>query len=183
MFGFGKKKIYEEVITDSFVRALIDDMKDAFPWLFEQLDELPIEKSILRSFPENSHDIIAVANLSLELISLPNLFQNDQAKRLREIAINLFTTHKEIEKEKLLIQIESYERCFNENIEAGLNPITAVSEMLYKNLGLKDFQSQQIPKLKGPDPILVEGLSLALTSFSGRWKKLKESYKIVKSKT
>ena len=68
MFGFGKKKIYEEEIVDSFVRALIDDMKDAFPWLIEQLDKLPIEKDILRSFPANSHSIIAVANLSLELI-------------------------------------------------------------------------------------------------------------------
>ncbi len=182
MFGFGKKKIYEEVIADSFVRALIDDMTDAIPWLIEQLDELPIEKSILRSFPENSQDIIAVANLSLELISLPNLFQNDQAKRIREMAINLFAKHKKIKTKKLLIQIESYERCFNEHIEAGLNPITAVSEMLYKNLGLKDFQSQQISKLKGPNPILIEGLSIALTSFSGRWKKLMKSYNIVKSK-
>ena len=183
MFGFGKKKIYEEVIVDSFVRALIDDMRDAFPWLIEQLDKLPIEKGILRSFRENSPDIIAIANLSLELISLPNWFPNDQANRIREMAINLFAMHKEIKAADLLIQIESYEKCFNENIEAGLNPITAVSEMLYRNLGLKDFKSQQTPKLNGPNPILVEGLSIALTSLGGRWKKLKESYKIVKSKT
>ena len=183
MFGFGKKKVYEEVIVDSFVRALIDDMKDAFPWLIEQLDKLPIEKGILRSFRENSPDIIAIANLSLELISLPNLFPHDQANRIREMTINLFAKHKEIKTANLLIQIESYEKCFNENIEAGLNPITAVSEMLYKNLGIKDFQSQQTPKFSGPNPILVEGLSIALTSFGGRWKKLKKNYKILKSKT
>ena len=182
MFGFGKKKIHEEMIVDSFVRALIDDIKDAFPWLIEQLDELPIEKDILRSFPENSPDIIAIANLSLELISLPNLFQNDQANRIREMAIHFFAMHKEIKTEDLLNQIKSYERCFNENIEAGLNPITAVSEMLCKNLRLINFQSQQIPKLKGPNPMLVEGLSIVLVSFGGRWKKLKDNYKIVKSK-
>lgn len=180
MFGFGKKKIYEEVIVDSFVRALIDDMKDAFPWLIEQLDELPIGKDILRSFPENSPDIIAIANLSLELISLPNLFQKDQAERIRDISIKFFAKRKEMKNEKLLILIESYEKCFYEHVKVGLNPITAVSEILYENLGLKNFQSEQIPKLEGPNPILVAGLSLALTSFSGRWKKLKESYKIVR---
>ena len=183
MFSFGKKRISEKDIVDSFVRALIDDMIDAFPWLIEQLDKLPIDKSILRSFKENSQELIAIANLSLELISLPNLFSKDQAKRIREKAISLFAKLKNVKAEDLLTQIESYEICFNENIKVGLDPITAMSEMLYKNLDLKEFQSQITPQLTGPDPILVSGLSIALTSFGGRWKKLKQSYKIVKSNT
>jgi len=164
-----------------FVRALIEDMKNVSPFLIEQLNKLPIDKDILISFPENSDIIIAIANLSLELFSLPNLFQNDQAKRLREMTINLFAKHKKIEKDELLIQIKSYEKCFNENLEVGLNPITELSEMLYKNLGLKNFQSQWIPNLKCPSPILVGGLSIVLTSFIGRWKILTKKYNIVKS--
>lgn len=176
MFGFGKKKISEEDATDSFVCALIDDMQEAYPWLIDQLKEIQGGDKI-SSLPENARETIITAALSLELIALSNLFPEDQAKRIRELSISLFAEYQEVKEETLCFDIESYERCFNEHTEAHLNPLLAVSELLIQKLGIED------PRLKGPDPILASGLSAALVSLSGRWKRLNESFKITKSKT
>lgn len=176
MFGFGKKKVSEEDATDSFVCALIDDMEEAYPWLIEQLKEIAGGDKI-SSLPENAKETITIAALSLELIALPNIFQQDQAKRIRKLSISLFAEYQEFKEETLCSDIESYERCFNENVEARLNPLLAVSELLIQKLEIED------PRLKGPNPILASGFGAAFVSLSGRWKRLNESFKITKSKT
>jgi hypothetical protein len=178
MFGFGKKKVSEKVIVDSFVRALIDDMEEAYAYIIDELKQIPdSEKYIL--LPKDAKQKFTITILSLELIALPNLFRNDQAKRIEELCIELFAEYKKLNKDFLYAEIEPYKRDFNEHASKGLNPILAVSELLYKKLGFNDFQSKDYPEIKGPEPILVTGMSGILVALCGRWKRLKESFKII----
>jgi hypothetical protein len=180
MLGFGKKKVAENVVVESCILALLDDIEDAIPVIIEKLITIPGGNDLL-PLPKNAKEIMAFPLFTLDLVSLRNLFKNDQAERLRCLSITCFANKLGLGINSVLSQIEEYESLFNESVIAGLNPIEWLSDLLYNKMWVKNSQAHHAPIQKTPHILLVAWLSLTLVHLSGRWKGLRDKFRIVKS--
>lgn len=180
MFRFGKEKVAETAIVESCTRALLDDIEDATPVFIEQLITIPGGKDLL-PLPENAKEIMAFPLFTLELVSLRNLFQHDQADRLRYLSVTCFASKMRMSTNAVLSQAEEYESLFNESVSAGLNPIEWLSDLLYNKMWVKNPQAHHVSIEKSPDVLLTAWLCLTLVHLSGRWKGLRDKFKIVKT--
>ncbi len=179
MFGFGKKKISEEEAVLSSVKALIDDVNESYPWFLHQWKT----SSCSNEFPpirRDSIDLVRLAVLALEIISLPYLFSMEQANRIKHRSITCFAERTGKVSDEVLSEVETYERLFNETAKTNpSNPLKGMCEHLAGKFWSADARVHGKAEPGNPNFILSILLETFLAKMSGCWKGLRHYYHII----
>lgn len=182
MFGFGKKKLYEEEAVASFAKALIDDVNESFPWFLHQWKTSPCA-SEFPPFPRNSIDVMYVAVLALEIVSLPYLFPIDQAKRIKRMSVDCFAEQTGKPAAEILAEVDAYEQLFNEEAKTNpANPLKGVCQRLYEKIWPAGSMGPVHSETANPSFMFSTIMGNFLMRMSGCWKGLRHYYKIVPRK-
>lgn len=83
---FFKKKVSEHQVVATIIKVVIDDARDSFQPLMENLSDVSGQNFQVENEKYATYDLF-LAMISLELMSLKNLFEEKQAYRIYNILI------------------------------------------------------------------------------------------------
>ncbi len=176
-----KEKVSKNAIVDGITQAIIDGGKDSFRKLITILNNEKYKKhfsgSLLEGVREKESINFIIFKFFLELQVLKNTFEKEIADEFKNMSIELFAQKLKYDKDKLIKEIEIYEKKFDEDIGAGINPFDSLGILAILCEKLKFKKTVDIGGTKWFDPILIQSLN-SFVGPTGMWKKAKELYEI-----
>ena len=178
-----KIKITEEEAALHFVRAQIEQAKETWPIIYQN-----IKNHHGKNFKIEDEDSalldLALAAIALDLQAIKNIFQEEQASRIKT------WVYKSIEFEDWELdvhnEINEYTKVYENailTIESGGNPLTAIpGRLAHRLLGenIRKFEIEINEKKTGEiSPLLIMDITSTLSTFIGKWKILSSKYKLI----
>lgn len=179
---FFKKKVSEHQVVATIIKVVIDDARDSFQPLMENLSYVSGQNFQVENEKYATYDLF-LAMISLELMSLKNLFEEKQAYRIYNILIECIDT-KDDNGKYAISEIHAYIKVFKEALNKLLNsefentPNDEMSmRLLYR---LCDGDTALFVNTSNfIDPLVITVLNTYLTVGAGRFKRIKDSHKII----
>jgi len=179
-----KEQITEEQAAAQFVLSLMHETKNAWPNVYKSLrdtykDKFAVENETMAIFD------LSLAVLAQEVQALGNLFSREQAERIYKWVLRCIDSPEYGEYARR--EVEEYREVFqkaSKNIQAGENALEAIpTRLLHRWLGknIRNFEIEISSKKTGiMSPLLVLYVTEILISFTGKWKRIKENFKLTK---
>ena len=176
-----KKRITEKEVTALFIHGIFETSEKNWEAIHNDFSN-----TFKDYFVVNDKNMFAfhlsLAAVSLEMQALVNLFPNDQAERLKSWIFELLSQEPEWGG-FAANEIARYNEAFNsdlKNLGGTIVPMSAIPlRLLSKWL---DNDEQNFDKqLKFNGVLLQTTAKMLVFGFGGRWKKIKENYKIVEN--
>ena len=173
---FGKKKITEIEAAGLFVIAITKNIQEYWPSIAQELNQFLIEDQNV--LPEDAFAgyEFCLAVIACQLQALPNLLNEEQAKRIREYVLQCISSpeHGSYPKDT----IEEYQSGWDASLKKGKIPFESIAYILFHKLECDS--SVEVGGIKYIEPIFLMALSEKVIKFGGPlWKNLIQKYKIV----
>jgi hypothetical protein len=175
LFGIAKQKVTEAFAAASFVHGLLADLEEAYPSVLKQL-KLMGAGGKGYSFPDNLKEIVSDHIFALEVITLRNFFNEDQARRLRRLCTERLAAKTGRTVEGMLLEVIRYERLYDQYANDAEKAIVGVTRLLCGKLRLAEPESSLD---SGPDMNIILTLRQVFAELIGRWERLNRHSKIV----
>lgn len=186
-----KRKITEQEATSHFIRSIMDEASSAWPSILEELKDTFQEQFVLEDEKMANLDL-SLAAISLDLQAIKNLFTNVQAERIEKWVYEYFKGKDW--REYAVDEIKKYEKEFQEhtpNMYVGINPLSAVSARLLSRwlgenihnfeIDMGDLGNGEKTGIVSISPQMQMMVDLLLADFIGKWKKIKDNFRLIKS--
>ncbi len=173
-----KKKVTEMEAAALFVMTILKDSQKKWPSIAKELNQLLIPK---KKFSKKQSDAMefSFAVIAQHIQALPNLLEQEQAKRILEYIMKIISTPELGTYPREIIK--KYQDEWDACLEQAEPPFYGIASVLFDALGCKDTQKM------GDDyyiksPIVLMALAEQVTKFGNPrwWKNLTERYNIVK---
>lgn len=134
--------------------------------LFDELDESKAKLELM------------LAAVSVDLMALENLFSPEQAKRLKRHTLDSFPEEFRDHAKDAVVE---YCSRFSEDVSSGLNPMQSMGEILFGRWGLagNDYPPPAGQVFIPRNQLDAMVLTVALGSFIGGWKRIKDAFEVV----
>jgi len=175
---FSKKKLVnKESLCESITKAIVDDSKISLKRFINFLKGKRRFDDVIKNPDEKDIINYTIFIFFLESIALSNLFPKIKNELL---GLSILCLSKELNhnKEKILENIKIYDKKYNEYVKAGVDPFRplGIVDMLCEKLNFK--KTVTVGRTKTFNPIFITVFSGFIIDNLGRWKKVKNSYKI-----
>jgi len=181
--SFFKKKLTEQEAASQIVLYITNEAQETWPIIHKNLEDSFKEKFIVEDEKMASFDL-ALAAIAQDLQAVKNLFAQDQAERIEKWVLKCIDTKDW--GEYATNEVKKYGEKFQkeiQNINIGGDPLSAIpARLLHRWLGknIQNFEVEMSNKKTGIiNPVLLLMVTSILANFHGKWKKLKENFKIV----
>lgn len=172
-----EQQISEKEAAQLFCYSMIRQVRESWDGIISELRAFPNGSSLAGLDEERAQWEFLLAAMALDLGGLGNLFPRDQADRLFELSVECLGME---QRDYCLAAISEYNKRYDEDQTAGMNPMLAIGEILCGRWGLPGVQPYQSGELFiAEDQILAGALSVAMSSLLGLWKRIKLTYSMV----
>ena len=185
-----KRKITEQEAASHFIRSIMDEASSAWPSILEELKDTFQEQFVLEDEKMANLDL-SLAAISLDLQAIKNLFTNVQAERIEKWVYEYFKGKDW--REYAVDEIKKYGKEFQEhtpNMYVGTNPLSAVSARLLSRwlgenihnfeIDMGDLGNGEKTGIVSISPQMQMMVDLLLAGFIGKWKKIKDNFRLIK---
>jgi hypothetical protein len=165
-----------------FFSLMTDRVFKDWPKIISQLREInkgDYTEDIFNHIDEERAEIeLLFAAMALDLCALKNLFPKEQAERLYECCIESIPQEA---RDYARSTFEEYISRFNEDVKRGINPLSAVGDIIYGRWGLGGDAYVPGHFFIAPRPVVALGLCQYALSYVGVWKQIRTNF-IIDSK-
>ncbi len=185
-----KKKITEQEAASHFIRSIMNEASSAWPSVLEELKDTFQDQFVLEDEKMANLDL-SLAAIALDLQAIKNLFSNIQAERIEEWVYEYFKG--EDWREYAVAEIKKYGKAFQEhtpNMYVGTNPLSAVSARLLNRwlgenmhnfeIDMGDIGNGDKTGIVSISPQMQMMVDSLLVGFIGKWKKIKDNFRLIK---
>ena len=180
--GLFKIEITEQEAALHFVRAQIEQARETWPIIYQNIKNHHGEDFKIKDEESALFDL-ALAAIALDLQAVKNIFQEERASRIKT------WVYKSIEFDDWELDVHNelneYTKVYENailTIESGGSPHTAIpGRLAHRWLGenIRKFEIEINEKKTGAiSPLLIMDISITLSTFIGKWKKLSSKYKL-----
>jgi hypothetical protein len=172
---FGKSKISELDASSQFVLTILSGVQQGWPAITSEFAPL-IGSQVEQLNNQNSEFEFMLAVVASHMQALPILFPPDQAHRMRDHVLAMFTTPELGSKPCEMIQV--YEQAWEDALHNSEPPFGAIASILCDRLRLYASVDREVECFK--DPLLLMKMGIAVTSIEVGWlKNLQSRYRLV----
>lgn len=184
-----KRKITEQEAASHFIRSIMNETSSAWPSILVELKDTFQEQFVLKDEKTANLDL-SLAAISLDLQAIKNLFSNVQAERIEKWVYEYFEG--EAWREYAVDEIKKYGKVFREhtpNMYVGTNPLSAVSARLLSRwlgnnmhsfeIDMGDFCNGEKTGIVSISPQMQMMVDILLAGFVGKWKKIKDNFRLI----
>ena len=179
-----KERLSESQLSEVLVSTIFNDINAGYPEIVKTLKELPFAGKLVHSLHRNSKQFWITALFSMELLSIPKMFDEDQANRIMKFCIDELSKKLGVDQSDICSSIDEYTAAFRKGVEfvtenpsISLNPLEFVSEILYDRMQIEKIE---VANRIVPSSVLLSAISAIITRLGGYMKDIKARCKIVK---
>lgn len=181
LITFLKKKIKEEEAAALFYLAMRKNIEEDWAQALNNLRNIEYGVSIEFKNENFARFELLLASCALDLKALENLFYPERAKRLHDWTIKHICTDAHDEYANYIeSSIAEYIDLLKNADNKGINPLPDFGKTLYLKWGLENITTKiGNINITAPDPLLTMALASIMVSYIGKWKYIKENYKVI----
>lgn len=174
---FGRKKITEEKLANSFVNTILELVHDGFPTVAEELNGAPEFSSSPHIDPveEGPFALIVLAG---NLMEAPRHLESGQDRRLFSLAISKFCNAFGLRASELELEIHALQQFMERVNHPSKNAVYAMSKAIFHKYDLFRCQDDYFRELKAPNPIVLKRLNGLMGFFLWNWEEFCAEYRV-----